>query len=125
MTGVGDAVAVAAGERHSVVVTATGQVWAWGDNSAGQIGDGTNETRETPVMVPGLSDIVSVTSEAIASHTLALAGDGTVWSWGSNSSGQLGDGTRDARLDAVPRSGLDWGRRDRGPRGPGLVLCAR
>ena len=104
--GLGDVVGVAAGAGYSVAVTATGQVWAWGDNSAGQIGDGTNETRSTPVMVPELSDIVAAASEGYATHTLALAGDGTVWSWGSNSNGQLGDGTTDARVTPFHVPGL-------------------
>jgi alpha-tubulin suppressor-like RCC1 family protein len=67
-------------------------VWAWGTNATGQLGDGGPDVGSvTPVQVPGLSGIVSVS--AGDSHSLALHGDGTVWAWGSNWYSQLGDGT--------------------------------
>jgi len=74
---------------------------AWGANDSGQLGDGTLEDRLTPAP---LSSIHSVTALADGGlHSLALRGDGSVWSWGANDAGQLGDagGTRDTP-SAVP-----------------------
>ncbi len=69
-----------------------GTVWAWGTNYRGCLGDGTDETRLTPVQVRGLpNNILAMASSGI--HTLALDDTGKVWSWGNNSHGQLGDST--------------------------------
>jgi alpha-tubulin suppressor-like RCC1 family protein len=70
---------------------AQGEVWAWGLNNFGELGDGTNTDSNTPVQVSNLSDV-----KAIAGgyhHSLALKNDGTVWAWGHNGVGQLGNGT--------------------------------
>jgi alpha-tubulin suppressor-like RCC1 family protein len=83
--------AIAAGLRHSLALRDDGTVWAWGDNSVGQLGDGTTTNRGAPVQVSNLDGIIAVA--AGGSHSLALRNDGTVWAWGSDSDGQLGDGT--------------------------------
>ncbi|GAB3280418.1 hypothetical protein GCM10027589_07340 [Actinocorallia lasiicapitis] len=96
--------AVAAGPNHALAVKADGTVWAWGENSSGQLGDGTTTTRTTPVQVPGLTNVVAVaTSNAFS---LALKSDGTVWAWGANLAGGLGDGTTTSRLVAGQVPGL-------------------
>jgi alpha-tubulin suppressor-like RCC1 family protein len=100
----GDVVAVAAGNTHSLAVTAGGTVWAFGANENGQLGDGTTVTRATRVAVTGLTNIVAVA--AGMSFSLALRGDGTVWAWGNNFWGQLGDGTTTTRLTPVPVTGV-------------------
>ncbi|NMB34935.1 MAG: hypothetical protein GX989_01465 [Firmicutes bacterium] len=95
--------ALAAGDSHSLALKDDGTVWAWGCNSSGQLGDGTTEHRNTPVQVgvqPAGEDNKLTNVRAIAagsSHSLALKGDGTVWAWGSNNKGQLGDGTTTGR----------------------------
>lgn len=69
-----------------------GSVWSWGENFSGELGDGTTTDRPTPVRVD--RHVAGITKiSAGAGHTLALGGDGTVWSWGRNYAGQLGDGT--------------------------------
>lgn len=89
---------ISAGESYSIAVSADGSVWAWGDNGSGQLGDGTTTTRLTPVTVVGqggignLSGVASI-SAGTGAHSLALKSDGSVWTWGSNSSGELGNGT--------------------------------
>ncbi|HYO66162.1 MAG TPA: hypothetical protein VEU33_08775 [Archangium sp.] len=55
------------------------------------MGDGTATRRLTPVQVTGLTGVVAVATNS--SHALALHTDGTVWAWGNNQYGQLGDGT--------------------------------
>ena len=79
-------------------------VWAWGSNGAGQLGDCTTTARTTPVKVSNLSGIKDVSSGC--AHSLAVKEDGTVWAWGSNYYGQLGDGTTTDRYTPVRVSGL-------------------
>jgi alpha-tubulin suppressor-like RCC1 family protein len=86
-----------------------GTVWAWGNNWQGQLGDnGTTPWRLTPFQVPGLSGVVAIA--AGAHHSLALRSDGSVWAWGLNRDGQLGDGTTTNRLSPLqviaPSSGI-------------------
>ncbi|MGJ5813755.1 RCC1 repeat-containing protein [Paludibaculum fermentans] len=97
-------VAVSGGKFHSLALKNDGTVWAWGDNAAGQLGDGTTTTRQSPVQVPGLTGITAIS--AGDNHSVARKSDGTVYSWGLNSSGQLGDGTTTSRLSPVVVTGL-------------------
>jgi alpha-tubulin suppressor-like RCC1 family protein len=83
--------AVAAGTYHSLAVTASGDLWAWGLNATGQLGDGTNTLRRSPVPVTTVSGVIAV--DAGLYHSLALLSDSSVWAWGQNLKGQLGDGT--------------------------------
>lgn len=83
-------------------------VLAWGADVSGQIGDGPDDepggSRETPSVVPQLAGSVAIS--ASDTHTVTLRADGTVWSCGANSSGQLGDGTRTAAESPVETAGL-------------------
>jgi ABC-type multidrug transport system ATPase subunit/alpha-tubulin suppressor-like RCC1 family protein/CRP-like cAMP-binding protein len=84
--------AIGTGGGHGLAVKGDGAVWAWGYNAHGQIGTGqVGEPVLTPVEVPGLSGVIAVAGGEF--HSLALAADGTVWAWGENDKGQLGDGT--------------------------------
>jgi alpha-tubulin suppressor-like RCC1 family protein len=96
-------VAVSAGYYHTLALRADGTVWSWGFNSGGQLGDGTNTHRTTPVAVLGLSNVVAVAAGGY--HSLALRADGTVWAWGEKGGGQLGDGTATWRNTPVQVSG--------------------
>ncbi len=71
---------------HTLALTTDGTVYAWGDNSSGQLGDGTRANRETPVAVA--TGAVSIAAGQVHSYALML--DGKVESWGDNSYGQLG-----------------------------------
>ncbi|KJR42069.1 regulator of chromosome condensation, RCC1 [Candidatus Magnetoovum chiemensis] len=66
-----------------------GSVWCWGENSNGQLGDGTTEDRSLPIQVIGISDISAIA--AGEDHTVALKENGTVFTWGENIYGQLGN----------------------------------
>lgn len=70
------------GLRHCLALTSTGQVWAWGQNSAGQLGDGTNTGRTIPVKVIGVETAVQVS--ALNDGSLARLADGSVVSWGGS-----------------------------------------
>ncbi|NJK43908.1 MAG: hypothetical protein HC933_06125 [Pleurocapsa sp. SU_196_0] len=95
---------VAAGGYHSLAVRADGTVWAWGNNVSGQLGDGSNESRNAAVQTRNLNGVTSVTAGEY--HSLALKNDGTVWAWGDNEDGQLGDDTDTARTTPVQVSSL-------------------
>jgi alpha-tubulin suppressor-like RCC1 family protein len=88
--------AVSTRGNHSLGLLSNGTVWAWGSNSAGQLGDGTALYRLAPVQVSRLSNVTALA--AGTHHSLALDGAGTVWSWGLNSHGRLGDRTAASRL---------------------------
>ena len=102
-------IAVSAGSSHTMAITSNGNLYAWGDNSSGQLGDGTitnrdeywniveNNDRHSPVRI--MDNVVSVS--AGWTHTLALRADGSLWAWGQNTYGQLGDGTTENRLSPV------------------------
>ncbi|MBK7383775.1 MAG: RCC1 repeat- and reductase domain-containing protein [Flavobacteriales bacterium] len=81
------------GIGHSLALKSDSTVWAWGLNLFGQLGDGSTTSRDVPVLVDQLNGIVSITGGGGAHHSLALRADGTVWSWGYNEFGQLGNGT--------------------------------
>ncbi len=92
---------VALGDYHGCALSSSGSVYCWGYNAYGQLGDNTNTDRMMPVQVVGpggagyLSNIVAIT--AASSQTCALNSSGTVYCWGFNSYGQLGDGTTTTR----------------------------
>ena len=103
--GISGVTAIAAGDDHTVVLRSDGTVWTWGYNGNGQLATAPRATeRNTPTQVSGLSTVIGVA--AGSAFSLALKGDGTVWSWGNNASGQLGDGTTTQRTQPVQVSGL-------------------
>ena len=105
VSGLSGIIAVDSGESHSLALKNDGTVWAWGYNSYGQLGDGmTAGNRTTAVQVSRLSGIIAIASGA--KHSLALKKDGTVWAWGYNYYGQLGDGTTMDKTTPVQVSGL-------------------
>jgi alpha-tubulin suppressor-like RCC1 family protein/uncharacterized membrane protein len=94
LTGVSDV--ASGGWNWAVAVkSADGSVWTWGENVAGQLGNGTTTNSPTPIQVLGpggvgfLTGVVKVA--AGSRHVMALKSDGTVWAWGTNGEGELGD----------------------------------
>jgi len=89
LTGV---VAIAGGRYHSLALKNDGTVWAWGANWYGQLGNGQfGYYANVPVQVLNLSNAVAIAGGVF--HSLALKQDGTVWAWGYNADGELGNGT--------------------------------
>ncbi len=79
------------GYYHTVAVKTDGTLWAWGDNTYGQLGDGTTIDHSSPVQVGTATNWAAVGAGQY--HTVAVKTDGTLWAWGDNTFGQLGDGT--------------------------------
>ena len=82
---------VSAGSFYSCGVTTTGEAYCWGDNSNGELGDGTNTDSNVPVAVAGDHTFVSVS--AGYGHSCGVTAAGAAYCWGDNSVGELGDGT--------------------------------
>jgi alpha-tubulin suppressor-like RCC1 family protein len=101
-------VAIAAGDAHTCVVTDEGGVRCWGDNTSGQLGDGTTTARHAPVRVNGLTSGIAAVA-AGSFHSCALNTAGGVKCWGDNSFGQIGDGTTTRRHAPVAVLGLTSG----------------
>ena len=84
------------GEEHNVAVKSDGTVWSWGWNAFGQLGDGTTNSAYTPVQT-GLGSVPPLTSVTKLGgrpyFSLAVKSDGTIWAWGMNQFGQMGNGT--------------------------------
>lgn len=95
---------VAAGHTHSVALTSTGDVWTWGLNNYGQLGDGTTTQRKVPTQVTALSGMTAIA--AGQSHTAAVKSDGTVWTWGRGTYGRLGNGSATTQKTPVQATGI-------------------
>ena len=93
-------VSVSAGCSHTVGVRTDGTLWAWGENWDGQLGDGTTISRHSPVRIGAATNWVSM-SAGSSNHTVGVKTDGTLWAWGENWHGQLGDGTTTNRQSPV------------------------
>src|SRR5262249_56532026 len=98
--------AIAAGGGHTLALKSDGTIWAWGDNTYGQLGDGSNTQRVTPVQITTLSGVVGIAAGPL--HSLALLSDHTVRAWGASSWRQLGmaDGAYASHNAPVTVSGL-------------------
>ncbi len=88
--------AIMGGEIHNVALKSDGTVWAWGWNAFGQLGNGTSNNAWSPVQtglgaVPPLTSVVKLGGRPY--FTLAEKSDGTIWAWGMNQFGQMGNGT--------------------------------
>ena len=98
--------AVTVGRAFACALSQAGGVQCWGYNGSGTLGDGTTERRDGPVAVIGLASGVAAL-DAGSNSTCAVTANGQVWCWGSNTYGQIGDGTTEDRLTPVQVSGLD------------------
>jgi alpha-tubulin suppressor-like RCC1 family protein len=97
--------AISAGGYQTCALLSTGAVKCWGQNTYGQLGDGSTTQRNSPVDVLGLTSGVTTISAGYI-HSCAVLSTGVIKCWGANSSGQLGDGTITTRNSPVDVSGI-------------------
>ena len=90
---------IAVGGGHICGLTPEGTAYCWGDNSQGQLGDGSRTARAAPTLVRVSTRFVDISVGA--AHSCALGADGSAWCWGSNKAGQLGDNSIDNRTRPV------------------------
>jgi alpha-tubulin suppressor-like RCC1 family protein len=87
--------AIAAGGVSSHAIKTDGTLWGWGNNGSGQLGDGTTTSRSSPVQVGSLTTwsriSAGISTVTNYTHVLAIKTDGTLWGWGRNGFGQVGD----------------------------------
>jgi len=121
----GNVLTVSAGSWHTIALRTDSTIWTWGSNFNGQLGDGNHGgddsdfdpgiDRDTPFQVLGeggvgyLSEIIAIS--AGGNHSVALKADGTVWAWGRNYCGQLGNGStsdRDIPVQVVGPGGAGY-----------------
>jgi alpha-tubulin suppressor-like RCC1 family protein len=127
--GITDAISISAGANHTCAVRLNGRVVCWGNNAGGQIGNGTmGAPVPMPTEVGGIVDAVGVAAANL--HTCVVRKTGGVRCWGSNSAGQLGDGTMTNRTSPVDAMGITDAVRVVGGndftcavRGNGSVVC--
>ena len=106
-TGLTDASAIAAGESHSLAVSPSGVVWAWGRSNRGQLGNNSTSTSNIPVQTSPVTDWSDILRVATRNdHNIAMKSDGSVWSWGYNYYGQLGLGDTNQRNEPVRLANL-------------------
>jgi len=99
----------ASAASHALGIRANGLLYAWGNNTSGKLGDGTTSNRSSPVsVIGGFTDWISAIGGGY--HSVALRANGTLWAWGRNSEGQLGDNTTSSRSSPVSVVGgyTDW-----------------
>jgi hypothetical protein len=106
VSGLTGVVGLSTGGYFNLAVKSDGTAWGWGNNGCGELGDGTTTNRSIPVQVLGLNGAAVVAVAAGFGHSLAVRSDGTVWAWGCNLSGELGNGTTGDSFIPVQVSGL-------------------
>ena len=101
--------AISAGNNFTAAIKTDGTLWTWGENGAGRLGDGTVSSRTSPGTVAGGGTTWSRICAGCL-HTAAIKTDGTLWTWGGNTCGQLGDGTITSRNSPVTTvaGGTNW-----------------
>jgi len=83
---------ISAGQNHTIATKTDGTIWTWGYNNRGQLGDNTVVNKSSPIQLGALTTWSQI-SVGQTNHSTALKTDGTIWTWGFNQYGPLGDGT--------------------------------
>ena len=105
VTGLPQIIEISAGRDFCLAVASDGTVWGWGNNGFFQLGSGSSVSQNpTPKQIPNFTNVAKVAGGN--NHSVALKTDGTVWTWGSNADGQLGDPSALGQMTPVRVSGL-------------------
>jgi alpha-tubulin suppressor-like RCC1 family protein len=96
-----------AGKEFTLAIKNDGTLWSWGRNDTGQLGLGDTINRSSPAQIPGIlwKDVIAPNG---GNHVMALRNDGTLWSWGDNAHGQLGQNDKLNRFSPVQIPGTGW-----------------
>jgi uncharacterized protein YjdB len=105
MDGANEWALMSGGESHTMAIRHDGSLWAWGSNSSGQLGDGTNTHRAAPGQVGTDNDWVFASTGA--RHTHAIKADGSLWGWGYSNGGEVGNGVTGRSQYTPVRVGTD------------------
>jgi alpha-tubulin suppressor-like RCC1 family protein len=84
---------VSNGRYITTAIKTDGTLWGWGHNYYGQVGDGTTTYRSSPVQTASGGTNWKLVASSMYNHTLAIKTDGTLWAWGRNTYGEIGDNT--------------------------------
>jgi len=110
VTGLTGVTQIVTGGLWSLALRSDGTVWSWGYNADGELGNGTTFDSDVPVQVTGLAHVTQIAAggqDSMAVATNGITALSTVWAWGGNSEGQLGDGTFRERPVPVALSGIN------------------
>lgn len=98
-----DVVDIAGGGYHTIALKDDGTLWSWGRNDNGQLGDGTTAGSAVPKQLQEMTGVTGIVALAAGGrHNAVVMGNGTVWTWGDNAVGQLGDGSTSYKEHFVP-----------------------
>jgi alpha-tubulin suppressor-like RCC1 family protein len=120
--GITNAVQVACGTMHTVILCADGTIRTFGSNGNGQLGDGSYSQRRTPVQIQGITNAVQVSCGYY--HTAIVCADGSIRTFGNNGSGRLGDGTTTQCTSPVQVQGINNAIQVACGAGYTVVLCS-
>lgn len=99
---------ISLGYYHVMATKNDGTLWAWGSNSHGQLGDSSIISKNSPIRIGTATDWKQIDA-GLTSYTMAIKTDGTLWGWGYNALGELGDGTNIKRTVPVKiGTATDW-----------------
>jgi len=105
-------IAVSAGATHTIALRDSGELYVWGNNAVGQLGLGDVIQRLTPAVVPATNvsgdEWIVLSYGDTASHVIVMRDDGTLWSWGDNTYGQLGKGIAGAGQGTGTDNWIPW-----------------
>lgn len=105
VTGLPTMTEIAAGRNFCLAVAGDGTVWSWGSNNSFQLGQGQQVSQnQIPKQIPNFGSVAAVAGGN--GHSVALKTDGSVWTWGSNDQGALGDASLENRFSPVRVTGL-------------------
>jgi alpha-tubulin suppressor-like RCC1 family protein len=110
VTGLTGVTKISAGDLFSLALRSDGTVWAWGHNGSGQLGNGTRFDSSVPVQVAGLSHVTGISAgfdASLATRTRGITALTSVWTWGGNAYGQLGDVTFTDHLTPEQVTGIN------------------
>jgi alpha-tubulin suppressor-like RCC1 family protein len=98
-------IAAPAGDAHTCALTPDHRAYCWGDNVSGELGDGSFTSRAVPGAVTGSRSFTVLNSPGQNEHNCGVTGVGSLFCWGLNNYGQIGDGTSTNRPAPVKVSG--------------------